>query len=104
MRYFVRGTHYELRASILDTHPAHIINALQRLAPLTPRPPTKCHTNNPPWVRYANVLATLSIAVPVLCCFIQHNNTPIILAPDLILFLCFRMADLTHSVVLIPAR
>jgi len=100
----VRRNHYEVRASTIDTHPALIIDTLDRITArgATPPPP---HLPPPSaWAYYASLFSIVTLAIPVTRILLEGPLPPASILPYLMLFALLQTSSVVKTVVLAPTR
>ena len=100
----VRRSHYEARASILDTHPVLIIDTLANLAAQgVVRPPVHFHTPSS-WGSYVSLLSIVALAVPVIRTLVEGTLPPAAILSYLLLFALLQTIAVIKTIVLAPTR
>jgi|GEM_PF-6679588 hypothetical protein len=99
-----RRTHYEVRATSLDTHPATIIDTLDIITAqgVGPSPaPTPSPTT---WGYYASAFSIVTLAFPVIRLFMKGPLPPTDILPYLVIFAILQTSSVIKTVVLAPTR
>ncbi|MEY4668992.1 MAG: hypothetical protein RL518_1691 [Pseudomonadota bacterium] len=104
LRYLLRRTHYEVRASSLDTHPALIIRTMELLAAQDAVHPQAPHQPSNSWGYYAALLSVLVLAVPAIRILAYGTLPPSSILPYIVLFALLRTFSVITTVVLAPQR
>lgn len=104
LRHLIRGYHFDVHSSLMDSHPTHVIETLSTLAQLK-------SPNHPPspkmrrWGIHANTIATACLTIAVVRCLGTSEHHLVTLIPYLLLFALFRSAGILQTTVLThPAR
>jgi hypothetical protein len=99
-----RRTHYEVRATALDTHPALILDTLDRV---TARGVVPAPAPNPAysaWGYYAAAFSIVTLTVPVVRLCMEGPLPPSAILPYLIIFAVLQTSSVIQTVVLAPTR
>lgn len=101
---FARRTHYEVRATALDTHPALILDTIDRITAqgVVPSPtPTPAASG---WGYYAAAFSIVTLTVPVARLWMEGPLPPSAILPYLIIFALLQTSSVIKTVVLAPTR
>ena len=99
-----RRTHYEVRATSIDTHPALILDTLDRItAPgVIPSPvPTPASSA---WGHYAAAFSIVTLTVPVVRLCMEGPLPPSAIIPYLVIFALLQTSSVLKTIVLAPTR
>jgi hypothetical protein len=99
-----RRSHYEVKATALDTHPAVILDTLDLITArgVAPSPAPSPHVAA--WGYYAFAFSIVTLAVPVIRLFMEGPLPPTAVLPYLALFAILQTSSVIKTVVLAPTR
>jgi hypothetical protein len=99
-----RRTHFEVRATSLDTHPAIILDTLDLITSRGFPPSPAPSASSSAWAYYAFALSIMTLAVPVVRLLIQGPLPPSAILPYLVLFAVLQISSVIKTIVLAPTR
>lgn len=99
-----RRTHYEVRATSLDTHPALILDTLDRVTArgVAPSPVTTPASSG--WGYYAAAFSIVTLTVPVVRLSMEGPLPPSAILPYLVIFALLQTSSVIKTIVLAPTR
>lgn len=104
LRHLLRGYHFDFHDSLLDHHPAHVVQALSAIT-MSGTPGQAPCASAASWGTHVNTLATVCLTIAVVRCLGGTDYHLLSLVPYMILFALLRSAAILQTAVLAhPAR
>jgi hypothetical protein len=99
-----RRAHYEVRATSLDTHPALILDSLDRVSALGSAPSPVPNPASSAWGYYAAAFSIVTLTVPVFRLCMEGGLPPSAILPYLVIFALLQITSVIKTIVLAPTR